>query len=200
MNNIRMQQAEDSFLLNIFIDEVLWRVIPKKLYFKGLRDVSEKLPVEEYKRCFLEKEGKMAKSSAIYQLSRRSLFVNELTSKLAAQGYGFEAIATAISYCEQIGALNEDKKPMYLIKKAIEKGKGELYIRMYLKKFKIDEAKIDECFGELSFDPKIAIGKLLDKQLKKYNLKEVSQKKKAILFLQRRGFQLDDIFAVISSK
>lgn len=195
-----MQQAEDPSLLNIFINDSLWRVVPKKLYFKGLREVSEKLPEEEYKRCFLEKEGTMAKSSALYQLSRRSMFLNELISKLAGQGYGAGAISTAIAYCERIGALNEDKKLMYLIQKAIEKGKGELYIRMYLKKFKLDEGKIDQCFAELSFDPKIAISKLLDKQLKKFNLQEASQKKKAILFLQRRGFQLDDIFAVIHSK
>lgn len=196
-----MQEAsEDPLILKIFFGDRLWKSIPKKLYFKGLREVPHTLSEEEYKKCFSEREEKLAKTSALYMLSRRSLFVNELSSKLLKMGYGTKAIDAAVQYCEQIGALAEDKKLMYLIQKAMERGKGELHIRMHLKKYKIDEEKISKCFEELSFDPRIAIRKLLDKQLKKYNLQEILQKRKVVLFLQRRGFQLEDIFSVINAK
>ena len=83
-------------------------------------------------------------------------------------------------------------------RKRKEKGKGEMFIRAMLRKYQIEEGKIDECFAELALDPKVAIAKLLQKKLKKYSMKNPLEKKKIITFLQRRGFQLDDIFSAIS--
>ena len=199
MSEIRMQwSVNDPAVIEIYLNDSLWKSVSKSLFANMLRGISSGLSEGEFKRVFFEKEEKLALHYSLQLLSKRSLFISELKLKLQTKGFSFKAIEAAISYCNKIGALSEDRKLKYLIEKAVEKGKGEMFIRAMLRKYQIEEGKIDECFAELALDPKVAIAKLLQKKLKKYSMKNPLEKKKIITFLQRRGFQLDDIFSAIS--
>jgi SOS response regulatory protein OraA/RecX len=201
MSKIKIQASlNDPAVLEIYFQDVLWKSVSKFLFSSMLRGISLSLSEGEFKSVFFEKEQKVALHYALQLLSKRSLFISELKVKLQSKGFSFNAIDAAISYCQKIGTLSEDRKLKYLIEKAVEKGKGEMFIRAYLRKYQIEESKIDECFAELAPDPKVAIRKLLEKKLKKYSMKDPLQKKKIINFLQRRGFQLEDIFSAISEK
>ncbi|MCX6990610.1 MAG: regulatory protein RecX [Chlamydiae bacterium] len=201
MSEIKVQWSiNDPSVLEIHLQDILWRSVSKSLFSSMLRGISLEISEGEFKRIFSENEQKIALNYTLQLLSKRSLFISELKLKLQSKGFSSKAIDAAISYSQKIGALSEDRKLKYLVEKAAEKGKGEMFIRAMLRKYQIEESKIDECFAELSLDPKVAIGKLLEKKLKKYSMKDTLQKKKMIHFLQRRGFQLDDIFSVISEK
>ena len=199
MSEIKIQwSVNDPAVLEIYLQDILWKSVSKVLFSNMLRGISLNLSEMEFKRVFFEKEEKLALHYSLQLLSKRSLFISELKGKLQSKGFSSKAIDAAISYCQKIGALSEDRKLKYLVEKAVEKGKGEMFIRAYLRKYQIEESRIDECFAELSIDPKVAIRKLLEKKLKKYSMKDPLQKKKMIHFLQRRGFQLEDIFSAIS--
>lgn len=197
MNYIRTKETQDPLLIEVYLKDELLRVLPKRLFNSLLRELPQNTQEEDFRKIFFEKEERLAKIEALKLLSKRSLFKNELKEKLKAKGFSLAAQESAVSYSQKLGVLSEQKKVQYLIEKALEKGKGERYIRASLRKYRLDEQLINECFQQLQIDPRSAIQQLLPKLKKKYTLSDPNEKKKAVLFLQRRGFHLEDIFAAL---
>lgn len=200
MNYLRIEQTQDPLIVEVYLKEELLRVLPKKLFTSLLRELPPNIPEGDFKKIFFEKEERLAKIEAFKLLSKCSLFKNELKERLKRKGFSLAAQESAVSYSQKMGALSESKKVRYLMEKALEKGKGEMYIRASLRKYRLEEQLINESFQELQVDPRSTMQKLLVKLKKKCVFSDSKEKQKLILFLQRRGFHLEDIFAVLQNR
>lgn len=179
---------------------LLWRMVHKSLYSKMLKDGFQRLDCQEFKARFLEKEPGYAKVCALQTLSRRSCFEVELKARLIDKGFCQGSVAEAIDYAKHIGALCDETRLRSVIEKLIGQGKGKRMILAYLARYHFDPQAVAECLQGLSFNPREEIARLLQKKIRNLSLQDPVQRRKMVLFLQRKGFGLDDILSVIHAK
>jgi SOS response regulatory protein OraA/RecX len=200
MSQIEIKASERSAgKVDIFFGDILYKTIDGSLLAK--MDLRRHLNItkEAFEELYFEKERQAARTLALALLARRSFFICELKERLMEKGIGANSCDAAIVFCESIGALSDHTKLCALIDKESRKGKSERAIRFSLRKYDLDQDLIEECFQKLCVSPRSGIEKLLQGKLKKYCLKDIKQKQKLILNLQRKGFCLEDIFSVLKN-
>jgi len=201
MSSIEIKPCEDDVKkVDVFFGENLFRRIDRSLLSKMELYRSQNTSFEVFQSSYFEREKKVARSLAAAFLAKRSFFVFELREKLLQKGIGKEACEDAIAFCENMGALSDQVKLCLLIEKEMRKGKAERAIRFLLRRYQLDQKLIDLCFQKTRICPKKAIEMQLKGKLKRYSLQDPMQKRKVILFLQRRGFSLDDIFTALKGE
>jgi regulatory protein len=201
MNKIEIKSCDDDEKkIEIYFGEDLFRRIDQSLFAKMDLYRFQHVSFEEFQSLYIEREKKVARLLAASFLAKKSFFVFELREKLLLKGIGKEACDDAIAFYEDMGALSDQTKLSLLIEKELRKGKSERAIRFFLRRYRIDQALIDQCFQTSGSSAKQSIESLLKGKLKKYSLQDPLQKRKVILFLQRRGFSLNDIFAALKEE
>ncbi len=126
---------------------------------------------------------KSAKGYALWLLSKRDYFVDEIRDKLYRKGYSQEEIEEAIKYLIEEGYLNDEELKERYKERFLEKGKSSYYIRkkLFSKGFKGEI--------EISFEDELksALYLLRFKYKKGKNYKDI------VKFLSYRGFSYDII-------
>lgn len=139
----------------------------------------------------LQDELKKAKKIVYFLLSKRSYLTLELQQKLHQKGISAPTIAKVLSECQTAGYLNDQKLIARLVEKEAHKGRGRHYILAKLRAKGIPHEEIQKALQDLDLDPEAQIRALIQKHRGK-------EKPKLIAFLQRRGFELEDIFRVLN--
>jgi hypothetical protein len=96
-----------------------------------------------------------------------------------------------------MGFLCDKTRLSFVIEKLIRKGRGKHLIIAHLSKYQFDRETIEEALESLAFKPREEIERLIEKKIGESSLDDPKKKAKIILFLQRKGFALEEILDVI---
>jgi SOS response regulatory protein OraA/RecX len=180
---------EDTQMLTLIIDDFVIAKIKKDFYKKKIDIPKNVNSIEEAKEWFSSLEKKRAKSYALYLLSKRSyhssVFKNKLQQKLISKKTIEWVLKELKFYFDDESWV--DRK----VEKEIKKGFGPKMIRAKLqqKRIFLEDMKISDD------RQKETIKELLEKKFPKN-----FDKRKAISFLLRRGFDYPCISEEIVSK
>lgn len=177
-----------------------FQCIPASFYKALKKEGAFSLSVELFMPLFKQVEIKCAKAYAIYLLSRRSFFTNELRKKLEDRSFSSHAVDLATAACKEMGALSDEDRLNTLVKKMLQKGKAPAFIKGYLKRYQLDSDLVEQMLCQSGYDAKEAILALIKKRGSKAFSNDPIQKKKEIHFLLRRGFSLEDILSALSKR
>ena len=189
MNLTSENWPQDPRFMLLMIDGCLWKRIYKYLFIRQLKILQrsiDKTDLEE-KWEIIEKKG--AEEAALKLLARKSYFSSELRKKLEQRNLSVLAIEHALEKCVKFGYIDDARESERFIQKEERMGRGPRLIKMKLKSKGIK--------AEVQINQKEAMQKLLSTRLRKYSLKDPKQRQKAALALQRRGFDLELISALI---
>lgn len=132
-------------------------------------------------------QNKEVKKTALRLLSIRSYSSYELTKKLSLQGFAEAEVAWAVEECTRLGFLNDEEEAERRRERFKRKGYGPGMIAYKMKSAGLKEHRLS------MEEQKETIRELLKKEAwkKKDRIKKIAA-------LQRRGFDMHCILAVIS--
>jgi SOS response regulatory protein OraA/RecX len=183
-------KQQDPRFMTLSIDNEPWREVYKTFFIRQLHKLKEFKKREDFELEFGQIEQKAALNHCLKLLAAKSYTSFELKEKLLAKKIAAKAIDGAIERCIGFGYLNDKDLAERLIEQLRDKGKGDIYISLKLKK-------------RLGYAPKIepnakkareAICALIAKVKSKDDISDPKIKRRLIGKLLRRGFPAELIF------
>lgn len=148
----------------------------------------------EYKKLSKKYDEKALRHKAIELLARREYSHQELKDKLLQLTEDEDAIFQVLDWLIEMGLQSDTRFcSMYIRSKAMS-GYGPIRIKLELKQKGINEYLMEEGFEELNFDWAEEVDRLILKKLKDADYQDMKVKSKIMGYLQRRGFNLDQIY------
>jgi len=143
-----------------------------------------------------------ALNSALRILTGRDHSKSELIRKLKQRGFEPKDIETAVSECERLDYINDERTSRIYISQMIRKGHGLNRIRHEMKKKGLRGQRIQNILCEIESDTDEVQGaeRILEKNIKRFE-READLKKrrdKIYRFLYARGFSPDTIRKLIN--
>jgi len=147
-------------------------------------------------------EGRQkALNSALRILTGRDHSKSELKRKLKQRGFSPEDIAKAVSECERLDYINDERTARVFIDQMIRKGCGLNRIRHEMNKKGLQGQRIENILCEIESDIDEAQGaqRILQKHIKRFERENDLKKRrdKMYRFLYARGFSQDTIRKLI---
>lgn len=176
-----VEDPESPFWVLLLWEEDLWKKVYKPLFVRKLHSLFSAKTIEEMELIFTELEEKVSKSFAVRSLSKKALLSSELLKKLREKGVSEETSQKTLTFCQKIGAIQDEDLVDSRIERELRKGHGLKYIQS---KWKMEINTLDKQVEE----KKAAIA-LLQKKGK--------NQKNPYLFLLRRGFCVETIREVL---
>ena len=141
-------------------------------------------------------------TSAVRILSGRDMSEAELRQKLARFGFSVAAIDQAIGKCLDYDYLNDRRYALLRTRSLVRSGKGVgRKILLDLKQRGIPEALAHEVWETVSIEmpPETILRELLGRRFADFDYAQASdrERRRVVGYLQRRGFNLELIFAVL---
>jgi SOS response regulatory protein OraA/RecX len=133
----------------------------------------------------MKDENRRAREKLIRMLSRKHYFSYEIQEKLLKQGLPIEAVEAALQLGKKLGLIDDERYRQQFIEQQARKGFGPRAIAYKL--------KLKKQSAHVEIEQSEAIRKLLGTT--KYRNKTREQQ---IVALQRRGFDLDQIFSTLN--
>lgn len=181
-----------SLWLTIVIDENPWKTVSKSLFQKQLSSLIYQGDLKALEAAFLALECKVAKSYAVYLLSKKAYFSLELIKKLKSKKISEEAAREALSFLKKKALLKEEPLIESFIKKKMEKGYSASFAKRALKE------KAGLSIESPSYlDESVIIKKLYEKKFKGKEL-NTQGKQRVFQFFLRRGFHYETISSALS--
>jgi regulatory protein len=148
--------------------------------------------VEEAKKFLHDTERKQAKNYACYLLSARSYASELLGKKLSEKGYSADVVQETVQKLTDLGLLQDEQWQQREVERELARGHGPRFI----------EAK-----WRAKGLPNEPVRKYMTDEMQRDKLKQLWQKlgkksdrRKAIGFLARRGFDLDLIMQICNTE
>jgi regulatory protein len=142
-----------------------------------------------------------ALNTALRILTGRDHSKSELNRKLKRRGFCPEDIAKAVSECERLDYINDERTARVYINQMIRKGHGLNRIRHEMNKKGLTGQRIQTILGEIESDIDEAQGaeRILEKNIKRFERENDLKKRrdKIYRFLYARGFSPDTIRKLI---
>ena len=186
-------KVDDPRFLVLTVDGEVWQEVYKSLFFRSLKNLKRCQSREDLEVTFCRLEEKIAFDHCVRVLSARSYTSFELKTKLLEKKLSIQATEGAISKCTHLGYLNDEGLAAHLIERLRQKGKGDRYIALSLKKrlgylphLPRDEKRERE-----------SIRQLISRFTKNRHLSDPKEKNRLIRKLERWGFSLEVIFQEI---
>jgi len=143
-----------------------------------------------------------ALNTALRILTGRDHSRYELTRKLKQRGFKPQDIEKAVSECERLDYINDERTAGVYINQMIRKGHGLNRIRHEMKKKGLRGQRIQNVLAEIASDIDEAHGaeRILEKNIKRFDREGDLKKRrdKIYRFLYARGFSLDTIRKLIN--
>ncbi len=141
-------------------------------------------------------------ASAVRILSGRDMSEAELRQRLARFGFSVTAIDQAIGKCLDYDYLNDRRYALARTRSLVRSGKGVgRKILLDLKQRGIPEALAQEAWDTVSAElpPETILRELLGRRFADFDYAQASdrERRRLVGYLQRRGFPLELIFAVL---
>ncbi|MBA3238076.1 MAG: regulatory protein RecX [Parachlamydiaceae bacterium] len=188
----------------LFIDEELWRTVHISIF--GKNPSFPDVPVEELEERFTRLEYKGAKAFLIRRLALKNYHSEELKKALKQREVTSETIDMLLGEFKTQGYLNDLAWLFSFIRTLRLQGFGFkaiiLKLRMKGVSEEISQDAIESVKGDEDEenDERASIKKLINTRYRSRQLSEKKERDKVIGSLFRKGYQLDDIFAVIKSE
>lgn len=148
----------------------------------------------EYKKLSKKYDEKALRHKAIELLARREYSHEELKDKLLQLTEDEDAVFQVLDWLIEMDLQSDTRFcSMYIRSKAMS-GYGPIRIKLELKQKGINEYLMEEGFEELNFDWAEEVDRLILKKLKDADYQDMKVKSKIMGYLQRRGFNLDQIY------
>lgn len=143
-----------------------------------------------------QKQTKLAYNKSLDFLSRREYSAYELSKKLQLKGFSQEDTEEAIVRLQKNSLQSDTRFVADFIRSRLNKGQGEIRIKMSLREHDIKESIIGDALLELEINWTDLAKIVWDK---KFGVKAgtLQDKAKQVRFLQYRGFAMDDIKSII---
>lgn len=143
----------------------------------------------------------LAMNTAVRILTHRDHSRYELKQKLQQRGFGSSVIDTVIAECERLNYINDPRTAHLYIQQLKHKRYGKRYIRMALKKKRLNSEAIENTLLQnySEADERENGSKLLEKKRETFERQTDPQKKsdKIYRFLYSRGYSKDVISDLI---
>jgi len=133
-------------------------------------------------------------------LARREYSYGELEAKLLPRAENEAQLYSVLDWLVEMGLQSDARfTEMYIRSKALS-GYGPVRIRMELKQKHISDSQMEMGFEILSdeLDWHSEVLRLIEKKSKSLDLSDPKDKNKVLGFMQRRGFNLDQIYKGMS--
>jgi len=146
-------------------------------------------------KALLDEKG--LRHKVIELLARREYSYGELEQKLLPQAQSESLVYTVLDWMVEMGLQSDTRfTEMFIRSKAIG-GYGPVRIRMELKQKHITPDQIEMGFESLEDELNWSeeVDRLIEKKSSNLDLSDMKAKNKVMGFLQRRGFNLDQIYA-----
>lgn len=184
----------------IFIEGEPWRTIDTTVMGRRLSLPSSYPSLDAWTHRFAEIEHQAAKSYALRQLARRELSSFELQQILQHKLVSSPIIDQVITELSTSGYVNDDDWIQRFIAFQSARSQGPDAIRHKLRQKGLPEEQIEAALRPLQTESiQEAIQKLLQTRYRSRDLSDYRERQKVVAALARRGFCLDDIFAVMHS-
>lgn len=183
-------KIEDPRFVIVTVNNETWREVYKSLFIRRLKKLARSQSIEELETAFAKLEHEVSRNHVLRLLSSRAYTVHEIRSKLQGKRISSSAMEHAISYCKEMGYLNDVSLTESLIAQLRRRGKGGRYIQNTLKKrlgyvpnFPKDET------AELE-----TLKSAIEKFCRSRDLKDPKERNRLIRRLLGSGFALEAIF------
>jgi len=134
--------------------------------------------------------------SALWHLSRRDHSERELRDKLARKTENQQWIASIIQECIEYGYLDDDRFAQSLFRSMQNRGLGLKRISRDFINKGLDIERLEQLIQSSQFDYIASANEALNKKYKKHLASQYT-KQQAMVFLQAKGHDFDDIYAAI---
>lgn len=138
------------------------------------------------------------KKSALNLLSRRDYSEAQLSQKLRLKGAEPEQLAEVISWCKTQQYLDESRFLSMLVRNRARQGYGYNYLLQECRAQKISAEQLNNCINTLAIDWWALASAAYQKKYGDSPLTDYKEKTKRMAFLQRRGFNAEQIKAVFT--
>ncbi|NLD46306.1 MAG: regulatory protein RecX [Clostridiaceae bacterium] len=194
------KSKKNKDMIKVFIDGEYSLTISEEDYL--LLGLYEKKEVTQEELDLIKTNILMkdVRACAIKYLSLRLLSERELFEKLQLKGYDEEIINEVILDLKSIGYINDMIYARKFVYERLKlKPKSKKMLKMELKNKGIADEISDEVINNLEYDESVAIERLVKKRFGKYNLEDPRIIRKIYSFLLHRGFDYENIKAILKS-
>jgi len=181
------KQKRNPNRVNVFIDDEfafgLAAITAVRL------SVGQSLTIEEIDTLQKEDQFENAKQAAIRFIEYRPRSKSEVRQRLGRKGFDEDTIDKALARLEELNLLNDvDFAKYWVEQRETFKPRSQMALRQELLQKGVNRTIIDEIIQDI--DEEAAARRAAQKQIHRWRkLPEDQFKKKAIAYLQRRGFQ-----------
>ncbi|MFZ5986751.1 MAG: regulatory protein RecX [Bacillota bacterium] len=186
-------------MLSVFVDEKYAFSILEEDYYRLCLYEMKEISYGEIESIKKDVTFRSAKSKAVKYLSFKLLSEMELYGKLQTKGYDDDVITDVIIELKAMGYINDMIYAQKFVYERLKlKPKSKKMLRLELKNKGIPEDIIEEVLDSFDYDEDVAIERLVRKKFGKYDLDDPKIVKKLYSFLLYRGFDLENVKAVLN--
>lgn len=140
-----------------------------------------------------------AREQVFRLLKLRPRSTREVEEKLRSKGFDAQAIDETVAWAQDSGLLDDRLFARLWVEDRLHRRPASTSaLRFELKRKGIVDAFIEEALSEAEIDERALVRRLVEQRLPLYNDQpKADRQRKLAAYLQRRGFQLADVFAVL---
>lgn len=187
-------------LSQLFIDgEPAVKVDTETLLRSGL-SAGDEIDDMDLKKLIEDSADHRAHEKALYLLEHRAHSKKELAAKIARTEFDREAAMRAAERMEELGLVDDEQYARRLTQELFERKKyGVRRVKQELQRKGIDAALIETVLEEFSPETDENVEKIREHLERKYPAAWEDEKvrRRAIAAMQRYGYKMEDIFAVL---
>jgi regulatory protein len=184
---------ENPFLHQLFWQEEWIAALPHTLFVKHRKSLERCRDKTDFIAELSKIVGRAAQIEAIRILSRKGYFKQELVDKLVDKGFSEEVAQHAVDEMEGKGYINDRQRAEKIIQRELAKGHGPKYICQLLKHKRVSSSIISALVPLIKESETQSLSTHLTKR------SQVSDRKKAVARLLRRGYSYEAIQQALDS-
>jgi regulatory protein len=181
----------------IFDDESCLNISADTISVFSLK-IGSDISVELYQDILEYNTSKKILNETAKLLSKKSFSAKDLFNKLIKKGYSDKSSSIAIEKMKELGYINDERYSLNLSESLIEKNKSLNFIRAKLESHNIDKEIISKVLSGICNNQNEQILKLIRKKFKNLDINDEKSFDRVAAFLERNGFESDDIEKVLN--
>ena len=187
-------------LSQLYIDGEAAVKVDTETWLRSGLAVGDDIDDERLHQLLQDSAAHRAHEKALYLLEHRAHSKKELADKIARAEFDRDAANAAADRMEELGLVDDEQYARRLAQVLFERRKfGARRVRQELQQKGIDAGLISVVLEEFSPETDETVEKIRDIVERKYPAAREDEKvrRRAVAALQRYGYKLDDIFAVL---
>lgn len=187
-------------LSQLYIDGEAAVKVDTETWLRSGLAVGDDIDDERLHQLLQDSAAHRAHEKALYLLEHRAHSKKELADKIARAEFDRDAANAAADRMEELGLVDDEQYARRLAQELFERRKfGSRRVRQELQQKGIDAGLISVVLEEFSPETDETVEKIRDIVERKYPAAWEDEKvrRRAVAALQRYGYKLDDIFAVL---